>query len=452
MIHPTDYRYLVKELDPYLSDEAFLGYKLAVEAAYIKALANVGVCPEDVAREISKKANINTVTPKKVKEKETELKHDIRAMVDVLADAVSERAKPFVHLGLTSYDVVNTAQALMLKDVTKDVIIPSMIELEKKLIILAEKYKDTVQIGRTHGQHAEPITFGFYLAGYVDRFGEAIEKIGGAVEELRGKASGAVGTKAGLGIVYDSPEKLEKIMMSELGIKPARITTQIVPPEYLADYFSQLLIAFSTMADFANDMRHLQRTEIGEVSEQFSAGQVGSSTMPQKRNPISWENIVSQWKAVMPHIISVYMDIISEHQRDLTNSASARYYIPEIINAFVYSIKRTKKNLDGLVINEKKMKKNLEMTGTALAEPVYIMLAMGGHTNAHKYVKNLVNEALKSGTPLSELIKKDEKIKKLLDSIPEDRKKILEKVENYTGTASDKTEEVVRFWRSKLGI
>ncbi|OYT55682.1 MAG: hypothetical protein B6U68_04485 [Candidatus Aenigmarchaeota archaeon ex4484_14] len=395
MIHPTDYRYLVKELDPYLSDEAFLGYKLAVEAAYIKALANVGVCPEDVAREISKKANINTVTPKKVKEKETELKHDIRAMVDVLADAVSERAKPFVHLGLTSYDVVNTAQALMLKDVTKDVIIPSMIELEKKLIILAEKYKDTVQIGRTHGQHAEPITFGFYLAGYVDRFGEAIEKI---------------------------------------------------------DYFSQLLIAFSTMADFANDMRHLQRTEIGEVSEQFSAGQVGSSTMPQKRNPISWENIVSQWKAVMPHIISVYMDIISEHQRDLTNSASARYYIPEIINAFVYSIKRTKKNLDALVINEKKMKKNLEMTGTALAEPVYIMLAMGGHTNAHKYVKNLVNEALKSGTPLSELIKKDEKIKKLLDSIPEDRKKILEKVENYTGTASDKTEEVVRFWRSKLGI
>lgn len=116
------------------------------------------------------------MTPKKVKEKETELKHDIRAMVDVLADAVSERAKPFVHLGLTSYDVVNTAQALMLKDVTKDVIIPSMIELEKKLIILAEKYKDTVQIGRTHGQHAEPITFGFYLAGYVDRFGEAIEK------------------------------------------------------------------------------------------------------------------------------------------------------------------------------------------------------------------------------------------------------------------------------------
>lgn len=147
-----------------------------------------------------------------------------------------------------------------------------------------------------------------------------------------------------MGIVYDSPEKLEKIMMSELGIKPARITTQIVPPEYLADYFSQLLIAFSTMADFANDMRHLQRTEIGEVSEQFSAGQVGSSTMPQKRNPISWENIVSQWKAVMPHIISVYMDIISEHQRDLTNSASARYYIPEIINAFVYSIKRTKKS------------------------------------------------------------------------------------------------------------
>ena len=452
MIHPTDYRYLVKDLEQYLSDEAFLQYKLEIEAAYIETLAEIGVCPKDVAEEIVKKANIKIVTPELVRKKEAKLKHDIRAMVSILADNVSDKAKPFVHLGLTSYDVVNTAQALMLKDVTKKIILPSMIELEKKLIELAENHKDTIQIGRTHGQHAEPITFGFYLSGYVDRLGEAIEKIRKSSEELRGKVSGAVGTKAALKIIYESPEKIEKIMMDKLGLKPARISTQIVPPEYLADYLSQIIIAFSIIADLANDMRQLQRTEIAEVSEMFSQEQVGSSTMPQKRNPVSWENIVSQWKAVMPHIVSVYMDILSEHQRDLTNSASSRYYIPEIINAFVYSIKRTKKNMDNLAVNKERMLMNLKMTGMIAAEPLYIILAMSGHPDAHKYVKDLVSKSIEKKISLLEMVKKDEKIRELMENMPEEKIKTIRNIETYIGTATKTTEKITKLWRAKLGL
>ncbi|MCD6557701.1 MAG: adenylosuccinate lyase [Candidatus Aenigmarchaeota archaeon] len=452
MIHPTDYRYLVKDLEQYLSDEAFLQYKLEIEAAYIETLAEIGVCPKDVAEEIVKKTNIKIVTPELVRKKEAKLKHDIRAMVSILADNVSDKAKPFVHLGLTSYDVVNTAQALMLKDVTKKIILPSMIELEKKLIELAENHKDTIQIGRTHGQHAEPITFGFYLSGYVDRLGEAIEKIRKSSEELRGKVSGAVGTKAALKIIYESPEKIEKIMMDKLGLKPARISTQIVPPEYLADYLSQIIIAFSIIADLANDMRQLQRTEIAEVSEMFSQEQVGSSTMPQKRNPVSWENIVSQWKAVMPHIVSVYMDILSEHQRDLTNSASSRYYIPEIINAFVYSIKRTKKNMDNLVVNKERMLMNLKMTGMIAAEPLYIILAMSGHPDAHKYVKDLVSKSIEKKISLLEMVKKDEKIRELMENMPEEKIKTIRNIETYIGTATKTTEKITKLWRAKLGL
>jgi len=452
MIHPTDYRYLVKDLEQYLSDEAFLQYKLEIEAAYIETLAEIGVCPKDVAEEIVKKTNIKIVTPELVRKKEAKLKHDIRAMVSILADNVSDKAKPFVHLGLTSYDVVNTAQALMLKDVTKKIILPSMIELEKKLIELAENHKDTIQIGRTHGQHAEPITFGFYLSGYVDRLGEAIEKIRKSSEELRGKVSGAVGTKAALKIIYESPEKIEKIMMDKLGLKPARISTQIVPPEYLADYLSQIIIAFSIIADLANDMRQLQRTEIAEVSEMFSQEQVGSSTMPQKRNPVSWENIVSQWKAVMPHIVSVYMDILSEHQRDLTNSASSRYYIPEIINAFVYSIKRTKKNMDNLAVNKERMLMNLKMTGMIAAEPLYIILAMSGHPDAHKYVKDLVSKSIEKKISLLEMVKKDEKIRELMENMPEEKIKTIRNIETYIGTATKTTEKITKLWRAKLGL
>ena len=173
MIHPTDQRYLVKELIPFFSEEGFLEYKLKVEKAYVRALNKIGVCPDEIADEIM----AQTVTALEVEQKEAILKHDIRALVEVLRDKISNAAKPYVHLGLTSYDVVNTAQALLIKDATKNVILPKIVELELELIRLAKEEKDTLQIGRTHGQHAEPTTFGKEIAVFIDRLGHAIIRI-----------------------------------------------------------------------------------------------------------------------------------------------------------------------------------------------------------------------------------------------------------------------------------
>ena len=265
MIHPVDYRYLVKELIPYLSEEAFLSYKLKVEAAHAQAMARMGVCPDVIAMEITRKSDARHVKLKEVKEMEAILKHDVKAMVEVLGKKLSDKAKPYRHLGLTSNDVVNTAQALMIRDATFRVIIPDMISLERQLIDLARREKSTIQIGRTHGQHADPTTFGKEIAVYVDRWGKRIEAIKDAALQLRGKASGSVGTLAPFSLLCDNPEKLESLIMEELGLEKASISTQIVQPEPLVNYFCQMEIALATLADFANNLRHLQRSEIAEI-------------------------------------------------------------------------------------------------------------------------------------------------------------------------------------------
>ena len=261
MIHPTDQRYLVKDLIPFFSEEGFLKYKIKVEKAYVHALNKIGVCSDEITQEIL----AQSVTIDEVKEKEAILKHDIRALVEALRDKISNNAKPYVHLGLTSYDVVNTAQALLIKDATTNVVLPKLVALELELIRLAREEKNTIQIGRTHGQHAEPTTFGKEIAVFIDRIGHSIIRIKNANEELRGKLSGAVGSKASFSLIHD-PDELESIFLKELGLNAASITTQVVPPEELTNYLCQITITFGTIADLTNDLRHLQRSEIGEVA------------------------------------------------------------------------------------------------------------------------------------------------------------------------------------------
>ncbi|MCD6229426.1 MAG: adenylosuccinate lyase [Candidatus Diapherotrites archaeon] len=451
LIHPIDYRYLVPELVGFLSNQATLAYRLKVEAAHARAFARFGLCSKEVAEEITKKATTEFVSSKEVDEKERELKHDIRAMVEVLGAQLSEEAKPFRHLGMTSFDVVNTAQTLAIKDCTKKAVIPALVALEKTLIKIARREKETVQIGRTHGQHAEPITFGFYISNFVDRFGRGMLNINNASEALTGKVAGAVGTKAPFALFEADADALEKAVLDELGLKPAPVSTQIVPGEELANYFSQVTICFATLADLANDMRNLQRTEIAEVFEGFSDKQVGSSTMPQKRNPISWENIISQFKAVKPHIISVYDDIISEHQRDLTNSASAKYYIPEFINAFVYSVKRATSVLEKLEIDRESMKRNFDSNkGFVLAEPLYILLAKNGHPDAHEFVRRIVVFARENNLSFTEALAENSESRQFIDSLPEKHRAIFSSPQKYVGVSVEKTEEIALFWESRL--
>ena len=328
-ISPLDFRYYgrnkktYEKLQPYLSEAAFIKYALKVEASLAKILAEKGICSKKIAEEIEKACR--QVAPEQVYAEEDRIKHNMRALTNSIRNKVSDEAKPFVHFTATSYDIIATADALRYKDFTNNVLIPELISLESTLINLAMKEKETIQIGRTHGQHAEPITFGFAIAQFVSRLGSSILKIRKSANNLRGKMAGAVGAYNASSLFFDNPIKFEEDVLSELGLKPSPISTQIVEAEFFVDYLNSVISAFGVLANLADDMRHLQRSEIGEVGEFFEAKQVGSSTMPQKRNPINFENVKAMWKEFMPRIVTMYLDQISEHQRDLTNSASMRF-------------------------------------------------------------------------------------------------------------------------------
>ena len=413
-ISPFDFRYygrnrkIFEKLQPYLTESAFVKYALKVESALTRVLAKNKVCSLKVADEVERACK--QVTPEEVYAEEDRIKHNMRALANSIRNRVSEEAKPFVHFTSTSYDIIATADALRYKAFTNEVLLPELIKLENTLINIALREKDTIQIGRTHGQHAEPITFGFAIAQYVSRLGASILKIRRAANNLRGKMAGAVGAYNASSLFFEEPVKFEEQVMNELGLKASPISTQIVEPEFLVSYQNSIVSAFGVIADLADDMRHLQRNEIGEVGEYFEAKQVGSSTMPQKRNPINFENVKSMWKAIMPRMMTAYMDQLSEHQRDLTNSASMRF-IPEILAGFYVSIVRLEKIMSYLVVDKVNMQRNFNMNKQMIvAEPLYILLAAQGHPDAHEYAREMTLKSQLEKTPLIELVKKDKSI------------------------------------------
>ena len=246
---------------------------------------------------------------------------------------------------------MDTARALCLRDVTRAVIVPMVADLVRKLIQLARDHAETPQMGRTHGQHAVPLTFGFAMALYVSRLGQRMEKIIQAAGNLRGKFAGAVGAYNALSLYRpNDPAEVEAMLMRRLGLPAPEISTQVVQPEYVADFVYALASCWGVMANLADDGRHLQRSEIRELRDRKEADPntevVGSSTMPHKVNPKDFENVKSLWKAYVPRLMTVLMDQISEHQRDLTNSASMRF-VTEFVAAFAYGVHRLRGTLDG---------------------------------------------------------------------------------------------------------
>ena len=441
---PTDYRYAVDDLRAYLSDEAYVRYKAKIEAALAQVFAARGLLKKDFCDEIV--AAASKITAAEVYEEEQKTKHDIRALVNVIQRGVSDEAKSFVHLGATSYDVVDTANALRYKAAVMNVIIPDMLDLERTWISLARREKNTLQIGRTHGQHAEPITFGFALAQYVNRWGSQILKTKEASENLVGKFSGAVGAYNATSLVVDDPEEFEREVLAVLNIKPAAISTQIVPPEPMSDFVHAIISSFSVLANFCDDMRHLQRSEIGEVMERVAEEQVGSSTMPHKRNPIGFESVKSLWKKFMPHVVTMHLDQISEHQRDLTNSASQRY-TQELLVAFDYCVRKLKSISERLEVDRARMQENfMRARDNIIAEPLYILLSYYGHPDAHEYVRRKSVQAYKENKSLKELIASDEEILLYLEKFTSKQRERVFDVEKYTGIAAEKTEKVVQYW------
>ncbi|MBC7286672.1 MAG: adenylosuccinate lyase [Armatimonadetes bacterium] len=455
-VSPLDFRYYGQDeklrelLAPYVSERGRLRAMLAVEVAVARVLARRGLCPPEAAEEIA--AAAENVSPEEVAQEEDRIHHDVRAMVNVLRRYVSEKARPYVHFTLTSYDVVDTARAWLFRSAAHDVIIPELKQLEQVLIDLALREKDTLQIGRTHGQHAVPITFGFAIAQYVNRLGDRIEAIAAAADRLPGKVSGAVGAYNASSLFFDDPVAFEREVLQELGLPPAIASTQIVPPEPTADFIHALISTFGVLANLADDMRHLQRTEIAEVGEEFKAEQVGSSTMPHKRNPWNFENVKSFWKAFAPRMMTVYMDQISEHQRDLTNSATQRF-LPEIIVGLVSTVRRLRRVMSRLVTDDVKMRQNLEMTrGLIAAEPAYLLLAAHGHPDAHERVRQLTLEAEATGRPLGELLAEAEDLRPYWEKFTDAQRDIIIHPDRYTGIASAKAQRVCEYWRERLGL
>jgi adenylosuccinate lyase len=413
-ISPLDHRYslsdpeLFARLSAILCEEASLRYCLRVELALLKALLPRVPSFQRVAGWESRlDAAADAITPDEVYAEEARTQHNIRALVNVLKRHLPDEVRPFVHLGATSVDILDTAAALRYRDAVRRVILPCLLDLQGELVRRTREEAETAQIGRTHGQHAVPITFGFALAEYVARLGKSIQRIHEKSAGLRGKLAGAVGAYNATSLLVKDPEQLEREFLSLLGLSPSEHSTQLVEPEYLLGLLLELNTAFGIIANLADDLRNLQRSEIAEVREEFTETQVGSSTMPQKRNPWNSEHVKSLWKAFCPRVVTFFMDQISEHQRDLTNSASSRF-VAEYLAGFASAVSRMRSVVHSLVVDRRRMAENLSRTGELIfSEPIYVLIALGGETDAHERVRAATLKAEQAGTSLSEQLQKD---------------------------------------------
>jgi adenylosuccinate lyase len=322
---------------------------------------------------------------------------------------------------------------------------------------MAQGHADTRQMGRTHGKHAVPTTFGFAIALYVSRLGQRIEYIAHSAQNLRGKFSGAVGGYNTLSL-YNSadPAGVEIILMNKIGLQPSEISSQIVQPEYVTDYVYALCSCWGVMANLADDFRHLLRSEIHEVRQHIevdlSSDVVGSSTMPHKINPKDFENVKSSWKAYMPRMVTVLMDQISEHQRDLTNSMSGRFST-EFVTAFAYAARRLSMALDAVEPDAARMRDILEGGKDAIvAEPLYVLLSLAGHPDAHEKARVLSKEARITGRPLVQLVDEDPSLDEYLDRIAPENRAVLEDPAEYVGATAQRTTAICDEWELKLPL
>ncbi len=405
IISPIDYRYGRDEVKSIFSEEARLSYMLKVEGAIAEAEGEIGIIPKKDGKNIKKHANIEFVDIRKVKEVEREIGHDVMAMVKVLAKASGESGK-FVHLGATSNDINDTATALQLKDFYY-FLEEDLLKLGKSLSALANRYKKTPMIGRTHGQHALPITFGLKISVYLNEIMRHIERVEESKKRvLVGKFMGAVGTGAALG---EKTIEIQEIVMEKLGIGYEEGPTQLVDRDRYVEYVSLLSSIATSLEKFSTEVRNLQRPEIGEVQEPFDEDkQVGSSTMAQKVNPVISENISSLARIIRGFINPMHESSILWHERDLTNSASERFIIPYTSVLTDDILNKMSKVFNGLVVNEIRMLENLMNDELVLGE-AYIMnlVKVGyGRQEAHEIVRKASMESRKTGMKLKDLIER----------------------------------------------
>src|SRR5436189_2384228 len=332
------------------SDEGKLATWLEVELAATAAWAELGVVPDEAAARI---AEATPPAPERVAKLEATLHHDTAAFVDAVAEQLGEEGRWF-HYGLTSSDVVDTALSLQVRE-AGTLVLAGLDSAFAAVAARAQEQRETLQIGRTHGVHAEPTTFGLKLAGWAFELARGRERVGRALEGMRvGKLSGAVGTYAAT-----DPE-LERLACERLGLEPAPTSTQVLQRDRHAELLSALAVVASSLDAFALEVRHLARTEVGEVQEPFGRGQKGSSAMPHKRNPVVAERICGLARVVRANALVGLENVALWHERDISHSSAERVVIPDPFLALVYMLDRFTWLMEGLVVRAERMRGNLE--------------------------------------------------------------------------------------------
>jgi len=381
---------------------------LEVEVLVCEAMAQEGMIPQKSLDTIKEKADFSV---DRIQEIEEEVKHDVIAFLTNVEEYVGPDAR-FIHLGLTSSDILDTALALQLKEAMLMIID----DVHNLLAVLKERafeHKNTVMIGRSHGIHAEPITFGLKLAVWYSEMKRNLTRLEQALDVIGyGKISGAVGTFANI------PPQIEKYVCDHLGLKPAAISTQIIQRDRYAQYFTALAILAGSIEKIAVEIRHLQRTEVGEVEEAFAAGQKGSSAMPHKKNPIGSENISGLARLVRSYALAAMENMPLWHERDISHSSVERVIAPDSTILIDYMLNRLTRMLKNLVVYSKTMAENLEtLKGLIFSQQVLLALIAKGCARQHAYslVQRVSLQAWHGEESFKELLGGDPDIQKYLD-------------------------------------
>ena len=384
-------RYTRPEMGAIWSDESKYRAWLKVELATAEALAETGEVPADAAQLLRRHAGFEV---SRIQEIEARVKHDViaftTAVAETMAAAGHAEASRWFHYGLTSNDVVDTAQALLIHDASR-IIVTGISKLADSLKTRAFEFKHTVQIGRTHGIQAEPITFGLKLALWYDEIQRNLGRFSAAVEDIRvGKISGAVGTFGHIG-----PAAEERICQ-RLGLRPAAIASQVISRDRHANYVSTLALIAATLEKIALEIRHLQRTEVREAEEPFAAGQKGSSAMPHKRNPVTCEQIAGLARVVRANVQAAFENIALWHERDISHSSVERIILPDSTILVDYMLAKTDWLIQGLRVYPDRMLTNLGLTrGLVFSGQLLLDLAAAGMLREEAY-KLVQGYAMKS--------------------------------------------------------
>ncbi len=446
-VHPIDYRYGTPEMRRVWEEENKLEKMLKVEAALAKAQAELGLIPKEAAEEINRKASTKYVKLERVKEIEKETKHDVVAMIRALAEVCEGNAGEYIHFGATSNDIVDTANSLLIKE-SIEIIEKKLKELRDILLNKAEEHKYTVCVGRTHGQHAIPTTYGMRFALWAAEIDRHLERLNDAKKRICvSMITGAVGTMAAMG---EKGLEVHKRVAEILGLTPVLISNQVIQRDRHAEFVFLLALIAQTLNKIGVTVRNMQRTEIGELEEEFDpTKQTGSSTMPHKRNPITFEQICGLSRVIKSLCIAEMDNIPLWEERDLTNSSSERCIFAEVCVLTDHILTLAIKGIKKLKVNIKNVEKNLELTkGLIMAERIMIELAKRGmgRQTAHEVVRRCAMKAYEEDRHLKEVLLEDKEVMKYLAK--EEIEKLMDP-KTYIGLAPEIVDNVIKTLRNK---